>query len=349
MGNWVLLGELAKMSQVSDSTARRYANIFKDYLHSKSFGRITKYQPESAAIFRRVAELYQEGRNTIEILDLLPQEFPRLSENEATIPPEGATEAWERPGKPPEPGLLDELREALAAQGESLQNLTALWALRLQEIEQSAATQEEQLQRVFALMTSHSQEIKAFGVTQTEKFQALSDLLERQNREMEKRLAAQTEKTQGLFQRLEQQGQTLQELKELIATKPKEGDEGKKQREEKKQYIENLGKTNGERDKSLLEPAGQRTEFNNKTGALTTEGSRFKLEERIIPEESRVPREGPLAAPAGYPARLEAAPTENERLALYLRERKNPGEAREAASGWKFWENWKSRGKRKRK
>jgi len=92
MENWMLLGELAKNSNISDSTARRYANIFSEYIQSKSFGRITKYPPDSAAVFCRVAELYQEGRNTIEILEILPGEFSRIDGSK----PEKSEDTWVR-------------------------------------------------------------------------------------------------------------------------------------------------------------------------------------------------------------------------------------------------------------
>ena len=344
MGNWVLLGELAKMSKVSDSTARRYANIFSDYMQSKSFGRITKYQPESAAIFSRVSELYQEGRNTVEILDILPHEFPRLD----GVKPEEPEVTWDRPTVLPDAGVMAEVKEAFAAQSEILQKLADILELRGQEANQIDEAQRERSRGISDQLALLSKDINTHIVTQKENNQGIIHRLDRQGAELEKHISAQEEKTQRLLERLEQQAKEINELKALVKAMENPAEA------RKEQYIESITKTAAEKVKEPKPVSGQRTEFNGKTGAITTEGSRFKLEERIVPKESRLSKEGLspeglTSALAGYPSRNDPAQTENERLALYLKDRKNPSEPKEPVAGWKFWENWKGKGKRRRR
>lgn len=269
MGNWMLLGELAKITKISDSTARRYANIFSEYIQSKSFGRITKYQLESAAVFNRVAELYQEGRNTVEILEILPQEFSRIDSSK----PEKTEVKWEQPVAPAIAAVAEELKAALLAQSEKIQELT--------------------------------------------------DLLERQNIE-------------------------INELKELVTARGNDAEVKTGQymdavKQAKDEIIEAIRSIKEQETVSNDKPV-----FGDKAGSISAEGSRFKLEERVIIGENRPPKDSLPSAPTGYPFLSDHMPVENQRLAQYIRNKKNAGDDREQAANWKFWENWKLRGRRKR-
>lgn len=74
------LSDIAKRTGIPAPTARRYAALFKDFLAGRRLGRMTRYPEESLAVFRRISELYTEGRITAEIEDLLRRDFPRTIE-----------------------------------------------------------------------------------------------------------------------------------------------------------------------------------------------------------------------------------------------------------------------------
>jgi DNA-binding transcriptional MerR regulator len=81
---WLTIAEIAQRTHLAENTARRYAKLFAAFLPSRTPGRTKHYPREAIAVLTRVAALYQAGRTTGDILDLLPQEFPRLVEAEAT-------------------------------------------------------------------------------------------------------------------------------------------------------------------------------------------------------------------------------------------------------------------------
>jgi hypothetical protein len=151
MAGWMLLGELAKDAKISDSTARRYANLFSAYLKSRSFGRTTKYLPDCLPVFLRVAELYQEGKNTIEILDMLPEEFP----------------------------LADDLVEKAP---EVLQPMEVI-ANPLPVIDQYGELKES-FERMHTELTTHSEPIRAGFVAYTQKINDLIEILDEQSKEI---------------------------------------------------------------------------------------------------------------------------------------------------------------------
>jgi hypothetical protein len=74
------LSDIAKHTGIPAPTARRYAALFKDFLSGRRIGRMTRYPEEALAVFRRVSELYTDGRITSEIEDILRREFPRTIE-----------------------------------------------------------------------------------------------------------------------------------------------------------------------------------------------------------------------------------------------------------------------------
>ncbi|GBF33547.1 hypothetical protein DCCM_2649 [Desulfocucumis palustris] len=72
---WLSLNETARLAGLPEFTARRYANLFDDYLPSQIFGRQKKYLPEAVQILTRIESLYQEGFDTGEICDALSREI----------------------------------------------------------------------------------------------------------------------------------------------------------------------------------------------------------------------------------------------------------------------------------
>lgn len=80
---WLTIAEIAQRTHLAENTARRYAKLFTAFLPSRTPGRTKHYAPTALPVLTRVAALYQTGHTTGDILDLLPQEFPRLVDAEA--------------------------------------------------------------------------------------------------------------------------------------------------------------------------------------------------------------------------------------------------------------------------
>ncbi len=76
MEKWLSIVEISRYLGLAENTARRYANLFDEYLKSRKFGRAIKYTEESLQVIGRVAALYQEGLGTEEIRSRLKDEFP---------------------------------------------------------------------------------------------------------------------------------------------------------------------------------------------------------------------------------------------------------------------------------
>ena len=72
---WLSLSETARLAGLPELTARRYANIFDDYLPSRNFGRCKKYMPNAAQILIRIENLYREGCDTSQISETLSREL----------------------------------------------------------------------------------------------------------------------------------------------------------------------------------------------------------------------------------------------------------------------------------
>lgn len=108
------LSDIARRTGIPAPTARRYAALFKDYFSGRRLGRMTRYPESAEAVFRRISELYGQGRITAEIEEILQREFPR------TIEVGPAAEHFALPAIPPDftgqfPANLSEvLSEALS-------------------------------------------------------------------------------------------------------------------------------------------------------------------------------------------------------------------------------------------
>lgn len=83
---WNSVAEIARKTRIPAPTARRYASLFKEFLGGSKMGRVTKYPDESIPIFERISNLYQEGRVTHEIEDVLRSEVPRTIDVEPSAP-----------------------------------------------------------------------------------------------------------------------------------------------------------------------------------------------------------------------------------------------------------------------
>lgn len=79
-GNHYTLPELAKLAGLSETTCRRYAREFSDFLPSEHRGRTRIYRPECVSVLQRIRELYGQGHDTEAVQDQLAQEYDRTIE-----------------------------------------------------------------------------------------------------------------------------------------------------------------------------------------------------------------------------------------------------------------------------
>lgn len=82
MDEWLSIAEIADKIGIPDNTARRYAGKFSDFMQSKTYGRTKKYTPDAIQVIERVSQLYQSGKSTDEIYELLQREKPIVVEVE---------------------------------------------------------------------------------------------------------------------------------------------------------------------------------------------------------------------------------------------------------------------------
>jgi len=91
MADWVSISEISEQLNIAENTARRYANLFKEFLIDKRFGRTTKYSVDAIKTIHRISSLYQKNFNTQEIHQILREEIPLTitveSENSTIILP----------------------------------------------------------------------------------------------------------------------------------------------------------------------------------------------------------------------------------------------------------------------
>lgn len=82
MEEWLSIAEIADKSGIPENTARRYVGKFSDFIQVKSTGRAKKYPPETIGVVERISQLYQGGKSTDEIYELLSREQPLVVEVE---------------------------------------------------------------------------------------------------------------------------------------------------------------------------------------------------------------------------------------------------------------------------
>lgn len=152
---WLSIGEVAKQLGLAENTARRYVNLFKEYIHSKQFGRATKYAPESLEILSTVSRLYQEGLGTQEIQERLRGTYTLHLD----IPQEEELHA---------PVAIAEIREAMMQMADYIKRqdeLNLSLAKQIEEhriyIEQSVKERDEKLMAAIRELTEAKQEAAA--------------------------------------------------------------------------------------------------------------------------------------------------------------------------------------------
>lgn len=125
MDGWLTIAEVAQQAGLAESTARRYADLFSDFLPARSYGRARKYPPEAPQVLARVAALYQAGAGTPEVRAQLQREIPRTINVEADEEREEQTnqELGELVPRRGVSAVHPQLLTILAAQQEMLQQI----------------------------------------------------------------------------------------------------------------------------------------------------------------------------------------------------------------------------------
>jgi len=97
MEKWLTVADLAKETNIPDSTCRRYLSTFEAFFLVKGGSRSKKYERQAVDILKRIKHLYDEGLETNEIHNVLMNEFPivvdddKQGEDVATVTPTLAT------------------------------------------------------------------------------------------------------------------------------------------------------------------------------------------------------------------------------------------------------------------
>ena len=71
---WWTVAEIGKRLGTPETTVRRYARAFAEYLPSRQFGRVTKYGADALEVMERISRLYGQGLTTPEVEEALSGE-----------------------------------------------------------------------------------------------------------------------------------------------------------------------------------------------------------------------------------------------------------------------------------
>ncbi len=71
------LAELARKARLTESTARRYTRLFAEFIPSEDRGRVRLFSPTCVPVLKRIKALYDAGRSTDQVRDILDREFDR--------------------------------------------------------------------------------------------------------------------------------------------------------------------------------------------------------------------------------------------------------------------------------
>lgn len=154
------ISEIAKRLGMAENTARRYANLFGDYIKSRQYGRSMKYDPESLEVLAAVSRMYSDGLGTQEIQERLRGAYT-LTVN---MEPENDGSSV----LPPNVNTINEIREtmlrlALHIERQEVLNQALVKELSDQRafIEQSIKERDEKLMGALRALTEAKQEAAA--------------------------------------------------------------------------------------------------------------------------------------------------------------------------------------------
>jgi hypothetical protein len=78
VSEYLTISEIEKQTGISNSTCRRYLTTFERFFVVKGGSRLKKYESSSVGILIRIRDLYNDGRDTDEIHNILINEFPMV-------------------------------------------------------------------------------------------------------------------------------------------------------------------------------------------------------------------------------------------------------------------------------
>lgn len=76
MEKLLTVSELSKITEIPESTVRRYLTRFEAYFSFDTRGKGKKYRPDSVEVLKQIAVFYSEGYQANEIEPLLANRFP---------------------------------------------------------------------------------------------------------------------------------------------------------------------------------------------------------------------------------------------------------------------------------
>lgn len=154
---WLSISEIAVRLGLAENTARRYSNLFNDFLQDRKFGRTTKYTIEAVDVISRIAGLYNQGLSTEEVRNKLKNEMPQVVD--VVAQKQGKTAALSSYE------LLKQMAEEQAKQREEQEAFNQALLKRLDQqqeyIEQSLKRRDEQLMQVLKETQEDKQQIAA--------------------------------------------------------------------------------------------------------------------------------------------------------------------------------------------
>lgn len=76
MDTWLSISQLSEVTEIPETTVRRYTNKFQAFFRYEKRGRGKKFHPDSIEVIKRIALLYEQDYEAEEIEKILAQDFP---------------------------------------------------------------------------------------------------------------------------------------------------------------------------------------------------------------------------------------------------------------------------------
>ena len=82
MDKWLSVSQLSEVTEIPETTIRRYASKFSKYFRYEQRGRGKKYHPETIEIIKKIVFLYDNDYDAVKIDEILGQEFAFVVEGD---------------------------------------------------------------------------------------------------------------------------------------------------------------------------------------------------------------------------------------------------------------------------
>jgi DNA-binding transcriptional MerR regulator len=84
---WLTFIDLERETGTPGNTLRRWADAFQEFLPSRVEGRVRRFHSESVPTFKRIAGLFQEGKQTREVVAILAKDTSAVHDVALVSPP----------------------------------------------------------------------------------------------------------------------------------------------------------------------------------------------------------------------------------------------------------------------